>query len=258
MNTLFTTGLRMSLRLCLLSSFLITNLVQAKVLWKADFESGSTLEWHWIANPDAISVTQECQFDGSYAGKITLTGESKYLWNGRPDLNRSEFHYSPEKGSTHEGKESFYAFSFYLPEIFSMQGRHELGYWESDKTWQQIMRFNIKGKDISFKETKQKNAFWTKKGGAKPKQWHKVAMHIFWSTDPEKGFTETWVDGENMGKYFFQTLNKSDADMFNQLGILRDQQDKIETIYIDKVFATDNLTELLETDAHLIGKPCRE
>jgi hypothetical protein len=246
----------MRLTIFLFAGFLASSPIQAKTLWKADFETGDTRQWHWIANPEAASASSECSFDGKFSGKITLSGDAKFLWNGHAELNRSEFHYTPEKGSTHEGKETFYAFSFYLPEAFSLEGRHELGYWESDQTWQQMMRFNIQGEDFSFKSTAEQNPFWTKKNGAKAKQWHKVAMHIFWSTDPKKGFAKIWLDGENMGQHFFQTLLVADADMFNQLGILRNQQEKIETIYIDKVFATDNLTELLETDAHLIGKDC--
>jgi Polysaccharide lyase len=247
----------MRLTAYLLIACLISPFAQGRTLWKADFETANTGQWHWIANPEAIRVSSECSFDGKFSGKITLSGDPKYLWNGQPELNRSEFHYTPEPGSTHEGKETFYAFSFYLPEAFTLDGRHELGYWESDKTWQQMMRFNIQGEDFSFKATAQDEPFWIKKNGAKAKQWHKVAMHIFWSTDPKKGTVEIWLDGEHMGKYFFQTLTTEKADMFNQLGILRNQQEKVETIYIDKVFATDNLTELLETDAYLIGKGCR-
>ena len=245
-----------SLHIYLLVLLSISSASQSKTLWKADFETGDTHQWHWIANPEAISVSTECAFDGKYSGKIRLTGEDKFLWHGNADLNRSEFHYTPEKGSTYEGNETFYSFSFYLPEAFTYEGRHELGYWESNQTWQQIMRFNIQGEDFSFTATAQESPFWIEKKGAKAKQWHKVAMHIFWSTDPKKGFTEIWLDGKNMGKYFFQTLLVADAEMFNQVGILRNQQQKIETIYIDKAFATDNLTELLETDAYLIGKDC--
>ncbi len=239
-----------------LAIFLIAIPIQAKTLWKADFETGNTTQWHWIANPEATSASTECVFDGKYAGKILLSGDEKFLWNGRADLNRSEFHYTPEKGSTHEGKETFYAFSFYLPDAFTLEGRHELGYWESDQTWQQLMRFNIQGEDFSFKASAQEKPFWNSIKGAEAKKWHKVAMHILWSTDAKKGFAQIWLDGKDMGKNHFQTLLTKNADMFNQIGILRNQQKKIETIYIDKVFATDNLTELLEKDAYLIGKTC--
>ncbi len=238
-------------------SLLLTLPTSAKTLWKADFETGDTSQWHWIANPEATGVSNECSFEGKYSGKIVLSGDEKFLWNGRADLNRSEFHYSPEKGSTHEGKETFFSFSFYLPETFSSIGRHELGYWEADQLWQQMMRFNIDGEDFSFKATAAEKPFWIEPKGALAGHWHKVAMHIHWSVDPKKGFAQVWLDGKDKGKFFFQTLPAADTHMFNQLGILRNQQDKIETIFIDKVFATDNLTELLETDTYLIGKTCR-
>jgi len=240
---------------CFLILAAATN-IQAKTLWNADFETGDITQWHSIINPEAANASQECTFDGEFSGKITLSGEAKYLWNDRADLNRSEFHYTPEKGSTYEGKETFYGFSFYLPEAFTLIGRHELGYWESDQSWQQLMRFDIQGEDFSFKETAQDTAFWIEKNGAKAKQWHKVAMHILWSTDAKKGFAQVWLDGKNMEAHYFQTLPSPKGEMFNQVGILRNQQDKTEIIYIDKVFATDNLTELLETNANLIGKKC--
>lgn len=227
----------------------------ASILWQGNFETGDMSQWDSPINPDGLIVTTECAFDGKHAGKVTLTGDDSFLWNDNKFLNRSEFHHRRDAGNTHEGKETFFAFSFYLPKKFS-EHKHELGYWESDKTWQQMFRFNIHGSNLSFQESAATTALWTLPEGAAPGQWHRVAMRIHWSTNPEVGSTEVWVDGKHMGKHYFKNLPTKDALMFTQIGILRTQEKTVEEILIDGALETDNLTELLERDRHLVGKAC--
>lgn len=229
----------------------------ASVLWQGNFETGDTSQWHTPINPAGLSVTNTCTFDGDYAGKVRLTGDKDFLWQGNKFLNRSEFHHRSATGMTYEGKETFFAFSFYLPQKFT-EHKHEFGYWESDKSWQQTLRFNITGTELSFQESAAKEVLWKLPEGAIPGQWHRIAMHIHWSTDPKAGFTEVWVNGQHQGKHYFKNLPAKDALMFTQIGILRTQEQTIEEMYIDGAMETDNLTELLERDRALIGKTCRE
>ena len=227
----------------------------ASTLWEGNFETGDISQWSTPINPAGLSTTSDCVFDGKFAGKIRLTGEKSFLWNGNKFLNRSEFHHRNTPGHTYEGKDTFFAFSFYLPTAFT-QHKHELGYWESDKSWQQMFRFNIAGTELSFQETAAKTAFWKLPGGAIPGQWHRIALHIHWSTDPKSGSVEVWVNGNHMGKHQFKNLPAKDALMFTQIGILRTQEEAVEEIYIDGALETDNLTELLERNKHLVGKTC--
>ena len=227
----------------------------ASILWQGDFETGDMSQWNSPINPDGLIVTTECAFDGRYAGKVRLTGDDAFLWFGNKALHRSEFHHRRAAGNTHEGKETFFAFSFYLPKKFSAH-KHELGYWESDKTWQQMFRFNITGTELSFQQSAATEMLWRLPEGATPGQWHRIALHIHWSTNPEAGSTEVWVDGKHMGKHYFQNLPAKDALMFTQIGILRTQEKTVEEILIDGALETDNLTELLERNKHLVGKTC--
>jgi len=227
----------------------------ASILWQGDFETGDISQWNTPINPAGLSVTSECVFDGKQAGKVRLTGDDSFLWKGNKQLNRSEFHHRGTAGMTHEGKDTFFAFSFYLPKKLS-EHKHELGYWESDKSWQQMLRFNITGSELSFQETAAKEVLWTLPEGAAAGQWHRVALHIRWSTDPKLGSAEVWVNGKHMGKNHFKNLPARDALMFTQIGILRTQEKSIEEILIDGAVETDNLTELLERDKHLVGKTC--
>lgn len=119
-----------------------------------------------------------------------------------------------------------------------------------------MLRFNIAGSELSFQETAAKDVLWKLPEGAAPGQWHRVAIHIHWSTDPKLGSAEVWVNGKHMGKNHFKNLPAKDALMFTQIGILRTQEKTVEDILIDGAMETDNLTELLERDKHLVGKTC--
>lgn len=246
------------------AALLANTYAHSKILWQGDFETGDMSQWNTAINAAGLSLTQDCVFDGNYAGKVQITGDDSFLWNGNKNLNRSEFHHrythtatneSNFIDNTQEAADTFFAFSFYLPKTLS-EHKHELGYWESDKSWQQMFRFNIHGGELSFQESAAKETLWTVPNGAAPGQWHRVALHIHWSTNPQQGSVETWVNGKHMGKNHFQTLPAKDALMFTQIGILRTQENNTETIYIDGALQTDNLTELLERNRALIGKVC--
>ncbi|HSC68051.1 MAG TPA: heparin lyase I family protein, partial [Cellvibrio sp.] len=161
----------------LVTALVISSHTQASILWQGNFETGDIQQWDTPINPAGLSVTSACVFDGKYAGKVRLTGDESFLWNGNKQLNRSEFHHRRTAGETYEGKDTFFAFSFYLPKQLS-EHKHELGYWESDKSWQQMLRFNISGSELSFQETAAKEVLWKLPKGAAPGQWHRVALHI--------------------------------------------------------------------------------
>ena len=204
------------------------------LLWQGDFETGDLSQWSYLLNPQGLSVQENCVYEGHYAGRAMITGEPDMLWHGNEKLNRTEFSHKPSAGRIGEGQETFFGWSFYLQQPLS-EHKHEIGYWESDKSYQQMLRFNIIGQDFSFQESAANSPFWTKPGFASPGVWHDVVLHIGWSTDPDKGFTQVWLDGENMGKQFFKTLYAADESMFTQIGILRARNDQVETIFIDNV-----------------------
>ncbi len=58
-------------------------------------------------------------------------------------------------------------------------------------------------------------------------------------------FRSDYGDIKNIvSKNNFKTLDSHNAAMFTQLGILRQQEDSIEEIFIDDVMATETLAEL--------------
>ncbi len=229
---------------------------QVTPVWTGNFETGDLSQWHNALNPQGISLTQSCVHSGKYAGLVRITGEDSFNWFGNNALNRSEFHHRMPAGATYEGKETFFSFYFYLPEAWS-QAKHEVGYWESDKTWQQMFRFNIRGKQLSFQQSSAEKTFWSIADGASPRQWHRLALHIHWSTKADKGFVETWADGQAMGKQFFQTLYAPEALMFTQLGVLRTQEAATERIIIDDALEATNIKTLAPEQYQPKGVDCQ-
>lgn len=221
------------------------------LLWQGDFETGDLSQWNYLLNPQGLSVQEDCLYEGRYAGRAVITGEPDMLWHGNENLNRTEFSHKPSTERIGEGQETFFGWSFYLPQPLSEQ-KHEIGYWESDKSYQQTLRFNIIGQDFSFQESAADSPFWVKPGFALPGVWHDVVLHIGWSTNAQKGFAQVWLDGEDMGKHFFKTLYAADEGMFTQIGFLRARDEQVETIYIDNVREGRYLQQmLLNSDSKL-------
>lgn len=214
----------------------------AQPIWRGDFETGDLSQWHYLANPQGISVQSQCVYQGDYAAQITLNGDEQFLWHGNEALNRSELNFKPS--DTREGAEVYFGWSFYLPRRLS-QAKHELGYWESSDSWQQQIRFNIHGEALSFQTSSADTAHWSASQGASAGVWHDVAMHIHFSSDPQKGHVTLWHDGDQVFAEHMQTrINDTDA-MFTQIGILRAREDSTETILIDNARQTDNADDLL-------------
>lgn len=218
--------------------------MQDELIWQGDFETGDLKQWSYLLNPQGLSLETACVYEGRYAGRAQLTGEPEMLWHGNENLNRTEFSYKPEAGRIGEGRDTFFGWSFYLEQPFS-EHKHEIGYWESEKSYQQMLRFNIHGQDFSFQESAQAAPFWVRKNFAVAGVWQDVVIHIHWSTNAEKGFAQVWLNGETMGKHFFKTLYSADEGMFTQIGILRTREDRVESIIIDNVREGKSIKQVL-------------
>lgn len=218
----------------LVSLFGLSEKTFASTMWMSDFETGNLSAFPVVLNEQGITLEQACAESGRYGAKFTLTGDPAFLWNGDPRLERTELHVSPKKGETAEGKTTFFSFYYYLPQALS-DTRHEIAYWEARESWKQMFRFTISGSELSFQETAQAKPFWRLPTGASPNRWHKLSMRILWSTDPAKGYVKVWVDRKFLGEYHFQTLPAASAEMFAQIGLLRDHSPVTESLCIDSI-----------------------
>ncbi len=228
----------------------------AEPLWSGDFESGDLSQWQSPINAQGIKLSSSCVHSGKFSGQVVINGDDSFNWFGNKALNRSEFHHRMGAAATHTGKDTYFSFYFYLPKAWS-QAKHELGYWESDKSWQQMFRFNIRGQSLGFQQSSANKEFWNLTEGASSNRWHRLALHIHWSTHADKGFVETWADGKAMGKYYFPTLPSDQALMFTQIGVLRTQEPSEEQIFIDDAVEASSLNKLNPSEYLPTGIGCK-
>jgi MYXO-CTERM domain-containing protein len=202
---------------------------QAELLFHGDFETGDLSQWGYLLNEEGLSVVASPVVDGTHAGKVEITKDN--LWSN--GLNRVEVQYKPPAASLADGAEVFYGYSFNLPEALSADN-HQILYWETAETYQQVMQVAIEGQKISF--ATQKPSFtrhWEAEGAATPGTWHRLAMRVKWSADAAKGEVDLWFDGEKVvDAAKAQTYLGNPA--FVQHGILRQPTiDKVETMFMD-------------------------
>lgn len=211
-----------------------TSKAGSKVIWHASFEGQSLDEWDYLLHPQGIQISNEHVFAGQYAAKISLKGSQDFIWYNNPTLNRSEMQYKPN--SVKDGNRTHIRFSFMLPKLFT-DARHEFAYWESTASYQQLMRFNIAANRLSFSPAIgiQKNAILWMLEDLQAGVWYTIDMRILWSSSESLGRISIYLDGKSvLLNHSMQTLLKNEA-AFIQLGILRDQTDLVETIWIDEV-----------------------
>lgn len=190
----------------------------AAPVWTGDMETGDLSQWNTPLNGEHITVVKSPVLQGMYAAQIQLTNDA--VWpNG---LKRVELNHRPTPERTAEGAETYFAWSFYVPEVLPEDPYQEIGYWESDKTYQQMMAFDVRGEKIEFITRKPQNVVqWEADGKVTAATWHRIAIHVKWSKDATKGFVDVWFDGEQVvNKGAAQTL-ADDNSHFTQLGLLR-------------------------------------
>jgi hypothetical protein len=155
---------------------------------------------------------------GAYAAQLQLTTDA--VWpNG---LKRVELQHTPAAGRTGEGKETFFAWSFYLPATLAESPAQTIGYWESAASYQQVMGFDVKGSDITFFTRMPANTVvWDAKGAATAGAWHRIAMRILWSTSPATGRVDVWFDGAQVVTGAAAQTRADGNELFTQIGLLR-------------------------------------
>lgn len=195
-------------------------------------------------NGSGIEVTDDVVLQGDHAGLIEITDDEAHIWSN--GLNRVEFRYAPGANATAEGQDFYFGWSFLLPELFT-EDNHQIGYFESDQSWQQMMSFVVEGSTLSFVTRKPShNLHWYTRE-LEANTWYDLSMHIHWSKDQSVGQVSVWFDGEQVVREKrVQTLNDDNAH-FIQLGILRDTIETDESIVIDNARQGSSIEDLLST-----------
>ncbi len=212
--------------------------VSAEVIWRGDFETGTTEQWRGARRTDSVEVVTDPVREGKFALRIDGTNAAR-----RGNRDRIEFQHQPEPPGTAEGTERYFGWSVFLPEKLT-DGGHALGYFETRNSWRQLMSFEAHGEDISYSTRVPHARRWTGTGRLTPGRWHDFAVRVLWSRDPAKGFVEVWFDGEQVvPRAMTATLLDGNA-AFLQIGLMRDTSEVPETIIIDHVIEATTLEEV--------------
>lgn len=210
----------------------------AEVLFRGDFETGDTSQWPGAPKGEGVKVVSEPVREGKFA--LRIDGSNKAI---RGKLDRIEFQHQPKAPGTAEGAERYFGWSVFLPKAFS-SGHHCVGYFETRKSWSQLMAFEAKGEDILFTTRVPYAQRWNGKGKLTPGRWHDFAVHVLWSRDAAKGFVEMWFDGEKVVPRTATATLKDENEAFFQLGFFRETSDAPESIVIDHVIEATTLEEV--------------
>jgi hypothetical protein len=220
--------------------------------WFGDFETGDLSQFSSLLNPtinrvDYITMEQGEVAQGSYATRIELHNDA--VWSN--GLKRVELNHRPGEGRTGEGATTFFAWSVFLPDELPSDPSQQIGYWESNNSYQQVMAFEAVGTTLRFSTRRPQNVVqWEGEGVLTAGEWHRIAMSVTWSTSPDQGSVSVWFDGEPVvTDGGAQTLADTNAH-FVQIGLLRGafEFEDVPTIILDHALEGDSLEDV-EFDA---------
>ena len=118
--------------------------VSAEVIWRGDFETGTTAQWRGAPKSDSIKLVEAPVREGKYALRIDGTNAAR---TGK--LDRIEFQHQPAPPGTAEGTERYFGWSVFVPKKLT-DDFHSVGYFETRNSWRQLMSFEVHGEDIIY------------------------------------------------------------------------------------------------------------
>lgn len=208
----------------------LTGTASANGTWRGDMETGHLGQWSYQLNGEGLSLASDVVLRGKHSAKVRITPEN--LWSN--GLNRVELQRKPAPELTRNGSQVYFGWSLYLPTALSTDD-HQLGYWETEETFVQVMSLHAQGQDLSFRTNQPAKEHWRGAGRLTPGVWHRVVFHVLWSDQADAGKVSVWFDGERVvDNVTARTYLEHPA--FIQVGILRDTIETVETLYLDEAF----------------------
>jgi len=220
--------------------------LSAEVIWRGDFETGTTEQWRGAPKSDNVKVVTEQAREGKYAVRIDGTNAAR-----RGDRDRIEFQHQPLPPGTAEGTERYFGWSVMVP-VKLTDTSHAVGYFETRNSWRQLMSFEVRGEDLLYSTRVPYARRWSGPGKLTAGRWHDFAVHVLWSRDPAKGFVEVWFDGEQVVPRTMTATLLDENVAFFQVGLMRATSEVPETIYIDHVVEATTLEDV--TPPRLVEK----
>jgi len=247
-----------SLRGWSISVFVLTGAVcwlgpaSAKVIFKADFETGDLSQWSATGtgnhNVKSIAVVTDIVQEGKYAGKFTM-----HEYDVRKDSKtQMRVQVGGPQVKVQEGTDTYMSLYLYMAE--PPKERDSFLYWEGrpPPRWNNVMTWSLEpkaggGTIIKYTASKmggRKGVLW--QTDFTIGKWHQLAMHIHWSEDAEKGHVRLWLDGVLSFDEKVKTKGPESV-YFCQPGIFRSpHRPSVDTIYFDNFILADTLAEVVK------------
>jgi hypothetical protein len=228
----------------------VCGVLSAKILFKADFETGDLSQWSGTgtrgqnATPRNVQVVSDIVQEGKYAGKFTIHADDVF------NAQQLRVQVGGPRVSVEEGSDTYLSFYLYVPE--APKDRDNFFYWEGNPPprYNNVMTWWLEPKVGGGTVIKygtgnlgRNGTHWEAEFSVG--KWHQLAMHIRWSEDPEKGNTRLWFDGKLVLDKKLKTKGPESV-YFCQPGIHRSpHQSSEDTIYFDNFVLADSLEEVL-------------
>ncbi|MDQ1470604.1 MAG: hypothetical protein QOJ99_2084 [Bryobacterales bacterium] len=244
--------LRYSLPLILSTSlFCVVDPASARVIFKADFETGDLSEWSRTgtrsqnATPRNVQVVSDIVQEGKYAGRFTIHEDD--LFNAQ----QLRVQVGGPKVTVEEGSDTYMSFYMYMAE--PPKDRDNFFYWEGTPPpkYDNVMTWWVEPKEGSGTIIRcgtgnlgRDGTHW--EADFTIGKWHQLAMHIHWSEDKDKGNTRLWLDGVLVLDKKLKTKGPESV-YFCQPGIHRSpHRPSTDTIYFDNFILADTLEDVVK------------
>jgi hypothetical protein len=231
--------------------FFATASAPAKIIFKADFETGDLSEWSRTgtrgqnATPENIQIVTDIVQHGKYAAKFTIQETDVF------NAQQLRVQLGGPRITVEEGSDTYMSFYLYMAE--APKDRDNFFYWEGQPPprYDNVMTWWVEPKagggalikygtgNLGHNGTEWEADFPIGK-------WHQLAMHIHWSGDKEKGSTQLWFDGVRVLDKKLKTKGPESV-YFCQPGIHRSPHtSSSDTIYFDNFILADTLEEVVK------------
>lgn len=236
-------------------------LLSAKVLFRADFETGDLSQFANTgtrgqnATARNVEVVTDVVQQGKYAAKFTIHPDDVF------NAQQLRTQVGGPRVTVEEGSDTYMSFYLYMAE--APKDRDNFFYWEGSPPpkYDNVMTWWVEPKEGTPGATRIK--YGTGNLGRNGTEWeaefttgrwHHLAMHIHWSEDPAKGHTRLWFDGSLVLDKSLKTKGPESV-YFCQPGIHRSpHRSSVDSIYFDDFILADTLDEVLPKAA---GAPKR-
>lgn len=202
--------------------------LESDIIWRGDAETGDLSQWcnaHQAA-PGRISVVTSPVVQGGYAYKFILNNGDSVFGTERVVLNQA----NPECANTKwETGERYYGWSVMLPADFPINSAWSLvAQWKGVHTGSPVIQLGLANDKwrLLYRPTTSSPNILKWETPVKKGQYESFVMHVNYSTDPQVGFIELWMNGVLVvPKFYTSTIHLSGgvpAQIFVEIGLYRD------------------------------------